>query len=223
LGHSPAHRRHRHRRRRRRRRPPHRTCEPEEHEQHHAVREQMGYLPSNFIRVVSWTKSGERLEPVVIQTYPLDGGSSRRQRKTADGGNKNVVATPFPTLYWLCHGKIHRAVGELERLGYGKNGSIVLTQNEEHLLLECHRQYARDRWRSLSEEDRTQLPEQIIPMLKESGIAGINVMAMTIQDNGLPSFKCLHAHYAHYRANGTNPVGAHVERLLRSHFPDLEL
>jgi hypothetical protein len=262
-------------------------------QEENAVREQMGYLPPNFVRVVSWTQprggsgrattAGEAQpeqdqedqgscrskEPVVIQTYPLDGGSSRRQRKAGK------AATPFPTLYWLCHAKIHRAVGELERLGYGGGGHghghagkvvgkntshnrIVLTQHEERLLFECHRQYARDRWRSLSDADRDQLllvsnhtGGRVVLMLKESGIAGVqNVtnqssvrMSNKItsptpcrddddDENGTPlpstttttgGFKCLHAHYAHYRVDGTNPVGAHVERLLRRHFPDLEL
>lgn len=172
-----------------------------------AVREQLGYIPTNLVRVASWTRNTG--EPVVLQTYPLDGGSSRRKRRTE-------ISTPFPTLYWLCHAKIHRAIAELERLGYAKTG-ILLTEEEIANLAECHQQYATERWESLTDEDRRSLPESIISMLRDSGIAGANITMST------PSVKCLHAHYAHYRVHGMNPVGSHVETLLRQKWPDLQL
>lgn len=175
-----------------------------------AVREQLGYVPNNAVRVVCWTHQSP-FEPVVLQTYPLDGGSSRRKKRTE-------IRPPFPTLYWLCHAKIHDKIAELERLGYAKQGISKLTNMETLLLKECHLNYATERWESLTDEDRQSLPESVVPMLKDSGIAGANCTA-----SEAPSLKCLHAHYAHFRVHGKNPVGARVDRLLKQKWPDLLL
>jgi hypothetical protein len=43
------------------------------------VRNQLGYLPPNYRQVSACTEVG--VSPVAIQTYPLNGGAPRRQRK----------------------------------------------------------------------------------------------------------------------------------------------
>ena len=66
------------------------------------------------MRVAAWTADGAM--PVVIQTYPLI-------KETKDSA---ATRRPFPTLYWLCHAEISRAVAELERRGVG--GEIMAEQ-----------------------------------------------------------------------------------------------
>lgn len=67
-------------------------------------------------------------------------------------------------------------------------------------LLSSHEGYRDYRQGLISSQDDTALKER----LKEMGIAGI-------RGEGI---KCLHAHYAHYRVLGDNPVGEKVEELL---------
>jgi len=93
------------------------------------VRRQLGYRPRNFVRVSARTTDGF---PIAIQTYPLEGGSRRRRNRanrcllssgTEDGGNSLAAkspGTPFPTLHWLTHPEIRRAIGGLERKGCAK-------------------------------------------------------------------------------------------------------
>ena len=89
--------------------------------------------------------------------------------------------------------------------------SITLTQE----LRQAHADYARERWMSLRPEERDDLPPRSRIMLEESGIAGTNYTLET------PSVKCLHAHYAHFRSTGSNPVGAMVHECLLQQHDDL--
>ncbi|KAL3918367.1 MAG: hypothetical protein SGILL_004266, partial [Bacillariaceae sp.] len=82
----------------------------DEEEEKELVIQQLGYLPSNFVRVSAWSTldggggendgddddddddtSTDRRLPLAIQTYPLQGGAKRRQAKAAVdvGGNDN--------------------------------------------------------------------------------------------------------------------------------------
>lgn len=199
------------------------------------VKKQLGYLPPNFRHVSAWTMDGK--SPVAIQTYPLHGGSQRRQAK-ATKSSSNYLGTPFPTLYWLACPDISRAISDLERRGY-------VTQLEDRLnsdpdqaarFLQCHEHYAQERWTSLSEHDRTLLLEcngssvkRMRDMLQSSGVAGNNHTAQLQADGSfVASVKCLHAHYAHYRSKQAekdelNPVGYWVHELLLEQFPDTKV
>lgn len=184
------------------------------------VQQQLGYMPVNFVAVSARTSTGV---PVAIQTYPLEGGARRRQVKASRSGID--LGTPFPTLYWLTHPEIARAIADLERRGYVSKVEQGLNNEDWR---KCHDEYAEERWTSLSEQDRKRLQddsmERIRAMLQESGVAGINVSIKGI----VPSVKCLHAHYADYRSTSSrrtvpNPVGAWVHRRLSVEFPHLVL
>lgn len=190
------------------------------------VRQQLGYLPTNWIRVAARTCSGD---PIAIQTYPLQGGSARRQAKAQIN---NDLGTPFPTLFWFTNPTIGIAIAELERKGYIQRIQESLDPSEQERLLACHEKYAAMRWESMSSSHRQQLIEEpslrrLRNMLQYSGISGTILPGSKDSDtnNGLPSIKCLHAHYAHFRScpELDNPVGRRVHQLLQENFPDLEL
>lgn len=215
------------------------------------VTEELGYLPPNFLRVSGRTRTsleGGRRRPVAIQTYPLNGGAARRRAKARG------ALTPFPTLYWLCNAEIGRAVADLERRGYVKVLEARLRSSGEDAVEQfrrCHDEYGRERWGTLTEEDRAMLEkggdggegddgtgvnERMVNMIRWSGVAGTDYSARPpSEEEGagedsisgvafVPSVKCLHAHYAHYRSGGeTNIVGMWTHEILTEEFPDLEL
>ena len=195
------------------------------------VREQLGYFPSNFVKVTSYTSVGK--QPVAIQTYPLNGGAVRRKVK-AKGD-----LTPFPTLYWLANAEISRAVAELERRGFVGVLEERLRSDESFVedYIAAHQMYAEERWQSLTNQDRVMLEgaeageksgegdgdgndeitSGMVRMIRNSGIAG-RIPPFE------PCIKCLHSHYAHYRSGGEiNIVGKWVGELLLKEFPDLDL
>lgn len=229
-------------------------------EQRHLVAQQLGgWLPSNFVRVAAVCQDGS---PLVIQTYPLAGGSPRRQARSAAGGtttklnptqnqqqqqqpSRQEQLTPFPTLYWLCHPQVNKCVAELERRGCAAEFQKVLDDHAplRNEWLQSHRQYAQERWNVLTIDDQRWLlaaadannaasgrwsaAQSKLAILRDSGISGCNLTTT-------PSVKCLHAHYAHYRASLAlllrsdelrllNPIGAMVHERLRVEFPELEL
>lgn len=197
------------------------------------VKAQLGYLPTNFLSVSAWKSNG--LEPIAIKTYPLNGGARRRQSKAQVPGQ--ALNAPFPTLYWLTCPEISKAIADLERQGYIRQYESTLRKCEElaSRLVECHKQYANDRWDSLTVEDQALLAQdspsvfRMKTMMKESGISGTN---FTITEDGdgmsIASIKCLHAHYAHFRSTLEadrllNPVGEMIHSTLKNEFPNLTL
>jgi len=192
------------------------------------VQDQLGYVPSNFVRVAAFCADGTAL---VIQTYPLAGGSPRRQARSSGHGQHG---TPFPTLYWLCHAKVGRCLAELERRGCVAELQEILDHDVPLQMewIKAHREYAVTRWNSLTETDRTMLlllshgddddgaTASKRHILRDSGISGSNI---TRNNNEIPSIKCLHAQYAHYRASHHNPIGRLVHERLQTEFPSLIL
>lgn len=192
------------------------------HDDEELVRQQLGYLPTNWVRVSARTRSGD---PIAIQTYPLQGGSVRRQAKA----KVSDIGTPFPTLFWFTNPAIGTAIAELERQGYIQRIQDSLDPFEKEQLMACHENYAAMRWESLSLQHRRKLVEEpslqrLRNMLQHSGVAGTVLLESESMDRD-PSIKCLHAHYAHFRScmELDNPVGRRVHHLLEENFPDLEL
>lgn len=201
-----------------------------------AVRQQLGYLPPNFLAVSARNINGA---PVAIQAYPLDGGAPRRQAKAARSLSESTfVGTPFPTLYWLTCPAISKAIAEMERNGYVGVLENRLKEDPAAVdrLFRCHKEYARERWECLSEEDRNRLTltdsssiQRMRGMLETSGIAGTNTTSLQQDGSLLPSIKCLHAHYADFRSTSSgadrteNPVGRMVHDLLVGEFPSVRL
>lgn len=206
------------------------------------IKEQLGYVPTNFVRVSAWTK--ETRQPIAIQTYPLQGGSWRRQKrakldseKDEEPSNSSSIRSPFPTLYWLTNPEISRSLAILEGMGCIQEFDAELNSNPKLIerLWRCHRQYAERRWEALSKQDRDLLQDASDPVrvsmrgiMRDSGISGSN-LTLTKDALAFPAIKCLHAHYAQYRSlediQGLeiNPLGQMIHEQLRQKFPCLEL
>jgi hypothetical protein len=200
------------------------------------IYEQLGYIPSNLVSIAA-RRGGDIKTPLVLKTYPLNGGASRRKAK-AEG-----ILTPFPTLYWFCCKEVGKAVANLERRGYV--GKLEERLRDEPGMLEkfvrSHDSYAKERWNSLTDEHQEYIlkNERMLKILRNSGIAGTDYELFESSKNA--SIKCLHAHYGHYRGQiernslqqGTdsdhskisqiNIVGQWVHELLCDEYPELIL
>lgn len=107
---------------------------------------------------------------------------------------------PFPTIYWLRPGDLHRTIADLERLG-------LIAQLEQRItddatfrteIHDDHRRYRQQRWDMLTPDDRATV--EASPSLSRSfrgGVAGIA---------DFDHIKCLHAHVAHALAD-RNAIG----------------
>jgi hypothetical protein len=107
--------------------------------------------------------------------------------------------TPFPTRYWLSCPLAVKRIGRLEAASYIEKMTERVRSDPDFAtaLQEAHEQYRRERDSELPPDYRGPRPR--------GGIAG-----------ALPAdaIKCLHAHYAHWLARGTNPVGAAIAPLV---------
>jgi hypothetical protein len=197
--------------------------------------------------------------PVAIRSYPLliqqlanDDNDKTCGSSTNRGLYENCNVTPFPTMYWLSDAHISRAISELERQGFVREFQLRL-ENDESLTkkwLDCHAAYAMERWNLLSSQDRNWLSrddiydereqrtiESMRDMIQCSGVAGTDYKGQNREcsaDGSLfvPSVKCLHSHYAHYRSqlssdacksldSGLNIVGVWTHELLLDKFSDI--
>lgn len=139
-----------------------------------------------------------------------------------------------------------------------RKGTIALIEDYLNLdcnfskrqqLLHCHEQCGDDRWDCLTPLDRQFFldhaeKDRTVARMKDmiqrgSGIAGTDYLATVNDDTGVletVSIKCLHTHYAHFRAttstkglknNGNgmeeNPIGRIVHDLLLTKFPEVAL
>lgn len=107
---------------------------------------------------------------------------------------------PFPTLFWLtCPVKI-KAVARLEDEGWAGMLQAKLGQDPalKAKLAQAHEEYKGLR-HCLAEQDGH-------PVFK-TGIGGVK---------GIDGIKCLHAHYAHFLATGSNPIGEMVAKRLEA-------
>ena len=97
--------------------------------------------------------------------------------------------TPFPTLYWLTCPLATTRIGRLEGAGGVKRVEAKAAADPEFgsALETAHRDYEAER-DALLADDTSPRPS--------GGVAGTTV-----------GVKCLHAHYAHTRGEGENPVG----------------
>lgn len=184
--------------------------------------------------------------PIAIQSYPLLVQSHNYNKEEESNKDNKHSCTPFPTLYWLTCPHVSRAISEIERIGYVKKFQLKL-EDDASLAKEwwqCHEDYAAERWNLLSESDKEWLVsvnnKQIQSMreiLKYSGVAGADHRRLreTVDSDNIdaslyvPSVKCLHSHYAHFRSQKesentvVNIVGKWTHELLMEGFPFLLL
>ena len=201
--------------------------------------------------------------PIAIQSYPLLIQQLKFESNTTTLGDhdhnvcnmyKNCNLTPFPTMYWLTDTHISRAISELERQGFVRDFQTRL-ECDDFLAkewLKCHDGYAIERWNLLSDQDREWLlhddnddmkkqrtVESMRHMIRNSGVAGTDHRGQKQEmklDESLfvPSVKCLHSHYAHYRSqlsscsvknnvSTLNMIGEWTHKLLLEKFPEILL
>lgn len=120
--------------------------------------------------------------PVVVRVPPL-----------LDDG------TPFPTLYWLTCPLASTRVGRLEGAGGVKRMEAKAESDDGFgtALETAHRSYEAERDAFFVGDVRLGSSQGPRP---SGGVGGTR-----------EGVKCLHAHYAHTRAGGTNPVGELVK------------
>jgi len=108
-----------------------------------------------------------------------------------------IEGKPFPTLYWLtCPIKV-KAVSRLEGMGWSKIFREKLwTKDFSKQFYAAQEDYRRRRSRAAGNANH--------PVFS-TGIGGVKELC---------AVKCLHAHYAHYLATGSNPVGEMVDNML---------
>jgi hypothetical protein len=123
--------------------------------------------------------------PKVIQVYPL-------------------LEEPFPTTFWLTCPKATKRISEIEHQGYIKKLEKLISQDEalRKRYYKNHRDYIKERWRLLSEEDKDLLQKKGLAQVLKKGIGGIE---------DFNRLKCLHLHYAHHLAR-ENVIGEWLER-----------
>jgi hypothetical protein len=160
-------------------------------------------------------------------------------------------------MYWLCDPHVSRAISELERQGCVRIFQSRLENDASRAKewLECHEQYALERWNLLSNQDKKWLLQDVISdekerrtiesmrdMIQNSGVAGTDYKGLKQQPDDVdmsssifvPSVKCLHSHYAHYRSqlcsesgrtssSRLNVIGVWTHELLVEKFPDIIL
>lgn len=99
--------------------------------------------------------------------------------------------TPFPTLYWITCPERVKAVARLEDGGWAARFIDMFSRDAELRaeLVQAQHEYGEARKCGASD---TAHP------VYDTGIGGVR---------DLDAIKCLHAHYAHYLATGSNPVG----------------
>lgn len=124
-----------------------------------------------------------RVESEVVSRCHLDMPVVIRVPPRLDDG------TPFPTLYWLTCPLAATRIGRLEGAGGVKRMEAKAESDEEFGtgLEAAHRSYQRERDGLLGEGEGPR---------PSGGVGGTRV-----------GVKCLHAHYAHARSGGDNPVG----------------
>jgi hypothetical protein len=96
--------------------------------------------------------------------------------------------TPMPTRYWLVDPEVSRAVSRLESEGGVRAAEAAVDADE---LRVAHAAYAVEREAALGFSHTGPRPS--------GGVGGTRA-----------GVKCLHAHYAHLLAGGSDPVGAWV-------------
>ncbi len=108
--------------------------------------------------------------------------------------------TPFPTLYWLTCPLLRSGVSRLEN---GEFREVLRRRMEEDegfssSLREAEREYRRRQEEWAEQMGVDMLVRELLP--DNRGIGGTVSLGL----------KCLHAHLAHYLADGSNPVGREV-------------
>ena len=148
------------------------------------IEAQLGRRPRGVIAVERRCPAGH---PQVIKVYPL------------------IEKEPFPTLFWLTCPGIIRQISRLEHEGWIEHLERLIKEDQglRRRYHRSHRAYIQERWETLSEEDKRCIEEQgLREVFQRRGIGGLR---------DWDAVKCLHMHYAHFKAREENPIGEWIE------------
>ena len=149
------------------------------------IREALGRPPRGAVGVGARDARGR---PAVVVVDPLAGGF------------------PFPTLYWLVHPALCREIARIESTSHIKalEGQVACDEAFQERMREETKNYREKRWALLeSLHPLDSIPRAYLTSLQTVGIGGLL---------NPRRIRCLHMHYAHYLAQGTNAVGERLER-----------
>lgn len=99
---------------------------------------------------------------------------------------------PFPTRYWLTCPLAHKRIARLESAG-------AVKEYEERRKTDASFSEALDQAHAAYAQERDALVQGDVAIKPRGGVAGV-----------AGGVKCLHAHFAHAAAGGTNPIGEEV-------------
>ena len=148
----------------------------------------------------SWNLPSERAAAEAQMGRPLDGRSRiasacHLRLPVVLEVHPNKEGRPFPTLYYLTCPLARIRVSRIEAAGGVAEWTAKVAADPQLAaeLAAADEAYAAARAVHLD-------PEDPLSELVTGGVAGANV-------DGGRGVKCLHAHYAHARAGGENPIG----------------
>ena len=148
------------------------------------LEEQLGRPPRGVLAVERRCPAGH---PQVVRVYPL------------------IEGKPFPTLFWLTCPEVVKQISRLEHESWIQKLEERVQRDPELRARyhQAHRAYIEERWQQLTAEDKRWIEEQgLSEVFLKRGIGGVR---------DWDSIKCLHMHYAHYKARGQNPIGEWIE------------
>ena len=174
------------------------------------VANQLGYLPSNLIKIAA---RDENLNPVVTLLYPLN--------HKENNFRYSVDKKPFPTIIWITCPLLRARISKLEHDGWVSkfqqrlHAGDIESMSFLAMMEEAHKAYAKERWELLTKEDQELVIKNGWSEAYDNvGVAGIRDFTQV---------KCLHGHYAHYRARPehNNIIGKWVQELLDNNIDTL--
>jgi hypothetical protein len=138
--------------------------------------------------------------PTPAGLIPVTTISAENPEYSAETHPVSLILEPFPTIYWLTNPSLKRAISIIEDTHLGvPTLEKRLTADDVAQMKAAHEKYAAHRLSLITEADRASIESDyphFLAKLASTGIAGIDY-----RDNP-GRIKCLHAHSAHYLANG---------------------
>ncbi|EPZ51810.1 PF04417 family protein [Bacteriovorax sp. BAL6_X] len=132
--------------------------------------------------------------------------------RTDDGRPASIKVTPvvdkvpFPTIYWLVDPVVYKAISQIEGQGFTKELQAMIDNDEElkEKVKAIHESY-RDERVKLFKEMNLELPDNMMPMITDTGIGGLR---------DFYHLRCLHMFYAFHLVR-PHAIGELVDKKLQ--------
>lgn len=118
-----------------------------------------------------------------------------------------VEEVPFPTIYWLVDPIVYKAISQIEATGFTKELQEMINASDELKaeVKSIHEAY-RDERVALFKELKLNLPDNMMPMINETGIGGLR---------DFHHLRCLHMFYAFHLVS-PHIIGKMIDEKLSS-------